>query len=347
MKTKQTLKILLSSALFIFAVMTAQAQVENGDYTRYDSDTQAPDTIDYVTLYGGGTMQTYYAEPDPAYHPNYNGGAGWVLNGVNTWTWTVPTNPGGATVTNTVPENNYVEITYPALGDYVVNVVETAGAAFGGCFDATPTVMNVTVVDPPTGTLSINPGLGWTETTANESYSICGNQGAQTVTLTFVENIPDAYAGYSFAVASKVEVLDGADAVVATPTAEAITQDFPATTAGRLKAGQVGTLTNAAFAAATPNFTYTFDSDALALVQHDFGSGAVDARTKYTYKVVRTSDLTNTDFTSVITGKTDHSLDNTGATTNYQAFAVSEVSFIINPTPSTGPIYHISNTWEY
>jgi len=337
MEKRFTKKIIAAFAVATLFVGVALAQVEaTGDYTQYDANVLVPTNTEYVSV--GATMG-YYAVPDAVYHPSYALGGPYTLTAGFTWDWTVPTEPapGDATVIYPVATfpANYGRVTYGATGSYIINVAETSPASFGGCADATPTVMNVTAVALPTGTMSIAPA-GWQTITANQSYQICGDQAAETVTIAFNEAVPDAMGSYSFQITETIENLNGADAVTATPQAETIVQDFPL--ASKVKGANLGTLTNAAFATATPAFTFTFDSDALNI------TGA--ARTRYTYKVARSGEATGTaniDFVSNISHKSDY-LALGGAFDPKVAFTVSTVSFIVNPAPVTGPIYHISNT---
>ncbi len=354
---------LLKLAFLFVAILTigrANAQVADAAYSQYNPLAAAPANVDYVTLKTGGTTMGYYALPDPAYH-TYTG-PGWALTAGFVWDWTIPTNPGAATVTYPVPlvpgpgnkPANYVEITYPATGNYVVNVKEHAPAAFGGCVDATGKDINVTVVAAPTGAATINPGGAWNVITANSAYQICGDQGAQTLTVTFNEAVPLALAGFSFAVASKVETIDGSDAVIDIKTPYAIVQDFTATTGGRLKAGQVGALPSAALTAGNPTSTFTFNTPALTVLTK--GATTTLARTKYTYRFVQTGTASNSaailaaanTFRTAISQKSDF----LAAAPTYFTFAATgnatnEIYFIVNPTPVTGPIYHISNTYVY
>lgn len=346
MNKRITRKIMAAVAVATLFGGLMFAQVEaTGDYTQYDANLLVPTTVEYVTV--GATMG-YYAVPDPTYHPAYVNGVGgpWTLTAGFTWAWTVPTEPapGDATVAYPVATfpANYGRITYGATGNYVVNVAETAPAAFGGCADASPTVMNVTAIVAPTGTMSIAPAAPWVQIGVTPSYQTCSNQAAEPVTISFVENVPNALASYAFQVTETIENLNGANAVIATPQAQAVVQNFPLTS--KVRTGNVGTLPAAAFNAATPNFSFVFNTDALDIVQ----VAGVDARTRYTYTVTRAGSAlpaTNFDFASNISHKSNYIL---GAGNElYYAFTNNTVSFIVNPAPATGPIYHISNTLRY
>ena len=341
MKKTNILKFALTLVM-AFAISGVFAQVADADYSEYDGGAAAPNDIDYVTV---GSEMGYYALPDPAYHPSYSA-PGWALTAGFVWDWTVPTDPGTAATVEypvaTFPAN-YVEITYPVVGNYVVNVAERAPAAFGGCVDGTPTVLNVTAVAVPTGTMSIAP-TGWQEITANQSYQICGDQLAEQITIAFTENVPNGLGAYSFQITETIELLDGAGNPTSATQAETVIEDWAGTS--KLKAGNLDgngdltTLPSAAFVTATPSFTFTFDSDALNVLQD---GGGTDARTRYTYTVTRSGDTGNNDFRSAISHKSDY----LAVAPNYYNFTVSTVSFIVNPEPVTGPIYHINNTFNY
>jgi len=332
MKKSTFLKLAFS---FIAMLMFAGVFAQNppSPYVSYDANLTVPTNIEYVTLKSvGSTVLGYYALPDPLYHPNYV--ASGTLTAGFVWDWTVPAGVAAAKPAGA----NYVQLTYSTLGAKAITVAEHSPV---GCVDATPTLMNAMVIAPPTAAATINPGVLWSEITANQSYQICAAQLAQQVTVTFNEAVPDNLAGYSFAIAYKVETINGADAVTSTVTANAIIEDFTPVTGDRLKTGQVGTLPAAAFATATPAFTFTFNTPALAI--ENFGGNP--ARTKYTYTLVRTGAIGSTGFTSAISEKSDY----IAGVTEYYPFTVGQdvVSFIVNPTPSTGPIYHVPNNYAY
>jgi hypothetical protein len=288
------------------------------------------DNTDYVTLKTAGTTTMgYYALPDPVYHPNYVTTGALTAN--FTWNWTLPVG-----VTNVSQTDNYVELQYASPGTYSITVNEVAPAAFGGCTGST-TYLHVTVINPPTGTASINPGGTWQAITPNVAYQICSDQAAQTVTVAFNEAVPDALASYSFQVTETIELLNGAGTVISTPQPETVIQDFPLN--GKLKGSNLGTLPSAAFVTATPNFSYTFLTDALDVLQN-LGT---DARTRYTYRVTRTGAAAQNGFVSNISHKSDY----IAGSVEYYNFTNQAVSFIVNPAPVTGPIYYVPNNYNY
>jgi hypothetical protein len=208
MKKINFLKTVLGVATAMLLNVVVFGQNPPVPYGVYDANLTAPTNVDYVTFKGlPGTTMGYYALPDPVYHPNYV--AAGTLTADFTWGWVPTADPGTApTITPGVgPLANYATILYPMVGHYSLTVAETAPAAMGGCADATPTELEVEVVAAPTGTMSINPGGAWQVITANQAYQICGGQLAQTVTIGFVENVPDVLASFAFEITETIEQL--------------------------------------------------------------------------------------------------------------------------------------------
>jgi hypothetical protein len=313
---------LTAFAVALLFAGTSLAQVEaTGDYEEYDANVTAPTNIDYVTLNAGGTVMGYYAVPDATYHPLYALGGPYTLTAGFTWDWTIPTNPGaGASVTGGGAPANYVEITYTATGIYEVNVAETAPAGFGGCADATPTVMNVTVIGAPTAAI----------TTADPAQA-CGDQVAMAVDIQIDETIAEAMASYAFAVQELVETIDPSDVVLTTESTNNTFVDFPTT--GKLDNTDGGW----SVITAGSQYGYQFNTSALAVIG--------GARTRYTYTLLEPSDLsTGSDgIVSAISEKSDY----VNGSVRTHAFGDAQIVIIVNPAPSTGPIYHIPNDYAY
>jgi hypothetical protein len=264
----------------------------------------------------------YYALPDPVYHPSYVT-PGFALTPDFSWVWTIPTNPGtGAALTGGGTPANYVEVTYSITGNYVLNVAEKAPAAFGSCQDATPTVMNVTVVAPPVATIS----------TADPAQA-CGDQAAMAILMSFTEAVPATLAGYAFAINETIENIDP----TGTPMGAALVdndafQDFPTT--GKLKAP-------ALTGAASP-FGYSFNTTALTVRNGQ--------RTRYTYTAIKAADAAaaaTNGVISAISQKSDYVANANGADYLTYAFTDNQVVIIVNPAPATGPIYYVPNNFNY
>jgi hypothetical protein len=298
--------MLLSSGVF--------GQVANNNYTVYDANRTAPTNVDYVTLKTGGTTMGYYALPDPVYHPNYNVGGAWALTADFVWNWSVvpamaTAKPGAA---------NYVEVTYTGTGNYAVTVAEQAPAAFGSCVDATPTLMNVTVVAPPVATI----------VTADPAQA-CGDQPLMAVIMSFTENVPQAVASYAFAVNETVENIDAAGTVIGPALVDNSTfVDYPLS--GKLK--------NPALTGAASPYGFSFNTSVLTV------RGGM--RTRYTYTALKASDAPAAAGNGVISAISEKSDFLAAAPATY-AFTDNQIVIIVNPTPATGPIYYIPNGFKY
>lgn len=313
-----------------FVITGAFAQVAGTDYSEYDGSAAAPADVDYVTV---GSTMGYYAEPDPIYHPDYNAGGSWTLDGDGSWTWTIPTNPGSATLAYP-GDANYVQITWVGLGDHVVNVAESYS---GGCTDATPQVMNTTVLPEPTAAISgAADDASWTTVTANYEYQRCSSLGAgEDLTVTFTETgVPAALAQYAYAIQMVVTGYDADGGIVEGPTT---TTPINYPTSGKANGGSAdgGSLTES--------------SPSLDFVQHDFGAGLENVRTKYEFSLVGASDAPADGLISQISHKSDYiTIDGGGSESTYAFDAVNPtVTYWINLPPVTGPIYHIPNNFAY
>lgn len=285
---------------FMFSGVSAQI------LTDYD-ETNATDM--YQTE---GTTFRLYVEPDIIYSSSWDAATNNNLGADARWTWTFSGLTGSVTSGDPVNQN-YVEFTNPTTGTYTVEVVESNVAI--SCSGATQT-QTINVVDAPTG--------GFTTADVTD---FCGDQSAETITIRFVENVPDALTAYAFAVREVVEEIDGSGNPITTVSSTDTYVDFP--TNGKANGSTPGVTL------ATPNFDYEFNTSAL-----DVSNGN---RTRYTYTLLEASDAgTGTNgIISAISQKSDY-ID--GLTTH--AFSDDQVVFIVNPAPTTGPIYHIPNDFN-
>lgn len=292
-------------------VGSAMGQVRDASYTLFNAAAAAPDNVEYVSI---KTTTGYYAEPDKAFHPNYNLAGGWATTTGFVWDWTIT---GGTKVaTPSIADKNYVEIKWGnTAGDYTVDVIEQPSAAFGGCSNTSKTTINIKLIDLPT--LNIT-------TADNDGTGMCGNKTSVDVGLEATENVPNSLASFFFKYKVKIETIDGAGAVLNT------IKDDPA---GLYKAQTVTTTGN--------KHTFTVATGALDVKQDPTTNKL--ARTKYTF-ILEPNSLS-----SAITRKGDYILNSGKDDTKWTGYALggtkTSVSFIVNPTPVTGPIFHIANNW--
>lgn len=257
-----------------------------------------------------------YVMPDPIYSPSYVAATNSNLGANSEWrfvfTGLTATAP---VVSNTPVAQNWVEFTNPTEGVYTVDVTERNTLI--GCEDAAPRTTTINVVAAPTATCP-----------TADATAYCGNQPAQSISLNITENVPNALAAYAFSVEELVEEIDGAGAVIATVSTNATFVDFTLAAKAKHPANLGGS---------TPNFTYTFDSSPLNISNSH--------RTRYTYTFHEASDAGGTANDGIISAISQKS-DYIDGLTSY-AFTDNQVVFIVNPTPVTGPVYHIPNAFNY
>lgn len=321
MKKSNFFKTVLGVAAAMLISSSMFGQVANNNYTQYDGDRLAPINIDYVTLRtGGSTTMGYYALPDPVFHPNYNALGTWALTAGFTWAWTLPA--GVTNVTPAAQPANYVELRFAGAGDYSVTVAETSPAAFGGCADATPTLMKVTVVAPPVATI----------VTADPAPA-CGDQALMAVAMSFTEAVPATLAGYAFSIREVVENIDASNAVIgAALVNNAAFVDYPMS--AKLKTPLL--------TGASPNYGFSFNTSVLTVQNGQ--------RTRYTYTALKASDAPAAAAAGVISAisqKSDYVAHAGGADYLTYAFTDASIVIIVNPAPATGPIYYIPNNFAY
>ena len=255
-----------------------------------------------------------YVRPDLVYSPSYDSTSNTGIDGSARWTWTYAGLTGDVASGSAVAQN-YVEFTNPAVGSYTIDVVEsnTIASCTGGTVS-----QDVNVVAAPVATI----------TTADPAQA-CGNQSAMNVDMTFTENVPAAVAGYAFSVEELVENIDPSDAVLATISDNTSFIDFPTT--GKLNTGN-------SLTGATSPYGYQFSTSALN-VQNNL-------RTRYTYTLHKASDAPGAASDGVISAISQKSDYIAGTVTTY-AFTDNQIVIVVNPSPTTGPIYHIPNNYAY
>ncbi|MBU8892407.1 MAG: hypothetical protein KOO66_06485 [Bacteroidales bacterium] len=308
MKKMNILKIAFTLVLaFVFYGASAQI-LAVGEAVDYEDAT----TVAVTSYMTEGTTMPFWALPDANYHPAYDPETDDISADGFTWAWTAV----GLTI-GSDDDDNYVTLAAPSPGattDYTVTVAETAPVAWGGCADVTPVSLTVRTVVAPT----INVATA-------DIINYCGDQAAESIVLNIAEDVPTAIAAYAFLVEETIEEIDATDAVVATPTPTHTFVEY--TTAVKLID------TDADWGGAQPAYTYTFNSTALTV-----SSGN---RTRYTYTLLN-------DATHGIVSGISHKSDYLAGAITYNAAGDTDatVIFIVNPTPVTGPIYHILNDLE-
>lgn len=324
-----TLKALAFAGAMMMGA-ASMAQPAQADFSLISA--QASTT--YVTL---DKSVPVYATPDPIYHPT------WAFPSTNltagfTWVFTSANFGTEITLNQAVALPNYVTITGNTVGGpYAVNVKETAPAAFGGCSDAGLN-FNVVVTGKPTAAMTGGLVAAWIVdpvTATGTTAHICGDVAAgENLTVAFTEaGAPAAFASYAYLVQKRVVNIDVAGVEIA--PAPVVTSISDRTTAAKFAPGA--------------GMVETIATGALSTIN--------SKRTKYTFTISKASNLpalTADGIVSAISHKSDYVLANAAgipavaSVTTYPFTAGSTtVEYIVNPTPVTGPVYHISNSFAF
>lgn len=313
MKKTNIFKIVMTLVLaFVVTGAFAQSTDVPGTATQYDET----ETTTYMME---GTTIPLYAEPDSYFHPTYDPDVAGTLTTGFTWTWDEGT--GTLSFSQNNVEDNYVEVSADVgdAGSYTVNVLENAPAAWGGCNDGTGTDLTINVVEEPTATL--DDGI----TTGSASYNLCEGDGG--IPAGVAADISAGWQNYRLVWTLEIKTLnaDGTDkdfydtdkTTTAVPLAEEYTEAAP--------------------------------EDVAAAGAHDITSVAggytvIDgSSTVYTYTLTSINDQASR-FGEFIGFTGDYAAP---VPDDFTYYAISEtVSIQVNPTPTTGPIYHIDHTWS-
>jgi hypothetical protein len=289
--------------------LTAMALLCLGINTAYSQIPAGYQDVDETVYQTQGRTFRLYVLPDAVYSPDYN--LDGTLGSTARWGWTW-TFSEGADGSKAPANENWVEMADPAIGSYVFTVAESSTII--GCTGA-DRIKNVEVIAPPTATI-----------TNADITDQCGNLGAQDIVVSISENVPDAFSAYSFRISRLVQTIDiNGDEIDEISTGNLV--EFPL--AGKLNSADTRFVWNAG-----GNHAFTIPSDALNIENSQ--------RTRYTYTLEPVSGVTGSGIVSAISQKSDF----IAGSVNANAFgAKTQLVFVINPAPVTGPIYHIPNSF--
>ncbi|MFP4557256.1 MAG: hypothetical protein ACLFNU_10325 [Bacteroidales bacterium] len=319
---KQNLLKLATMMIAMFFMTSAMAQGDPADYDLISNDGD----VSYVTL---DATIPLYVTPDNTFHPSWTPisndlTADFVWNFSDDGSWT-----DGTEISLAVTDN-YVEITGNTAGSYPINVKEQAPAAFGGCEDPTGQDFTVTVIEKPeAGIVGDGTNNTWTEPTAGYEYYMCGDALAEDLTVTITETgVPAALASYAYEVEKRVVNIDVSD--VEDGATEVFSSVADHTIATKLATG-------------------TADGGSETVSTGDMP--VVDGkRTKYEFTLRSATDYTGSGADGIISGishKSDYlTVEGGGEITTYPFTGTTTVTYIVNPAPTTGPVYHIPNDFN-
>jgi len=322
MKKTNFFKIVMTLVL-AFVVTGAGAQLAT-----VNTDFEATPT-DYVTV--GGTLP-YYVQPDGDLSPDFDATASLTANVNTTFTWTFDGSISDGDVT---ADDNYVELTFGTTGNYTIEVEET----FASC-PGTPVTLDVEVIDEPTADIAgtdANVNYSWTLGASGNTSCVPATTGIETITITITEDaeLPVDFRSYALSINERVYNVEPTDFDIADGGDIAnTTWDYPIS--DKLKTGHTsipGDHTWTPNGVGTATSTYVFETSTLQVEN--------SKPTRYDYTISPASDAT-TGLVSAISHKSDY-----GTAVSEYALGTTNVSYIVLPAPTTGPIYHISNDFNY
>ncbi len=254
-----------------------------------------------------GKTMPFYVQPDSDYHPDYNAGGLWQITPGFQWNWTSP-EFGEPTPGITLANQslNYVEIVANTVGEYSVTVREQAPAAWGGCEDPVGQTMTVRVVPQPI-IVSYSAAIGLDAVSfTDDLYQQCGA-------------INDFRTSVSLTGFSKFEVRWSLVQRELNILGDPVGSDNTIVDAAVVEVGDENSLD-------ITTASYLLDTGrSLGLIDGN-------KRTRYTFTIDQ------------ITDHVSRRSDYLGAKTWYGNPLTFTV--IVNPTPETGPIYHIPNDFN-
>ena len=326
MKRTNFLKIAFTLVL-AFVITGAFAQFTGTDVPGDGADfvtnyeTAGQETVGTTYLMEGTTIPLF-ALPDPYYHPSYDNSAptDYTLhNDGFTWTWTEATTT--LTITQAAAEDNYVTVG-AAVGDaagspYTINVIEAAPAAWGGCSDLTKDEdITINVVAQPTATLA-------------STVAVNACVGGAALPATVIATTAAGWQNYRLEWTLEIATLD------ATATKDQWFDDED----GNVPAGAAKNV---------PESTTQAAPATIAAL-----GGTLDIFTVASYKVINSKPTVYTYTLANINDQASRygdfiglgGVDGAANTFTYYAIAAQQLVVTVNPSPDTGPIYHINSSW--
>jgi hypothetical protein len=318
MKKMNFLKIALTFVLAM-AISGAFAQATDvpGDGANFAAnyETGGQAAVGETTYLMEGTTIPLFALPDTYFHPLYNNTTEvYTLNAAGfTWVWTEVT--GTLTITQSAPADNYVTVG-AAVGDagtYTINVTETAPALWGGCDDGAGENIDVVVVAQPDITIG-----------GDASYNLCEGDAGLPAAVT--ATISDGWQNFRAVWSLEIKTLnpDGTD--------KDLYDNDQVTVGGPLAES---------FTTASPDVSLVSGANDIT---PGLGFVVIDnSATVYTYTMTSVNCQASRYGQFIAKGGVEGTDD---TFTYYKSTAAETVTIRVNPSPNTGPIYHINSAWS-
>lgn len=340
---KSTLLNLALSLVAIFIFAGAKAQTNTGQWAANGTINEYTNAAGNKVTYG--KAMPFWVWPSAAYNPNFNFAIGAyaspatiTTNVTSAFAWSATGAPTIVPFQVAAVDRNYATFSWPlaAVGTQTITVTETPAS---GVCPATAVTYDVNVIDEPSFTITtVASKFGLTNLIQSNCWAAVGNN---TTAIPFAVGTADEDYPYAFYLDYKIFTVDGLD----------VSGNVPVT-AGDLNTGGAG-VTAVAYdsrvngvVAGVPTTTgnpITVGSGTNLIPSTDFPAVGNKitvyefALAGYNAKVSRTSDY----LAKAIT--TNAIRDNWGTYTQYGTAA--KYYIVALPTPVTGPIYHISNSF--
>ena len=311
MKTNRLLTTMLLMAA-TFCASEAMAQIP-ANYVELDE-------VIYQTT---GKNLTLYALPDLVFSPTYSSNG--TINAQSQWRWEKVDDHVGKTAwsgtSNVLKDWTAMEnfVTVSGTADFTVLVKERFGNA--GCEPADAQIKQIKIVgEPSVSTIVVSSSTGFTPLSSNE-YQICGTPSDK---VKFTMTVAEANA---LPAMNKYGINMGVESFIMDNT------------------GLWGNGQNepglAVSNAPTTNFDSYYVNGEIEILASNLvmrKSSTIDVPTKYTFTFAQNTLTTQTSVLS----------DYRAGNTTYEEYTSPEIafSFIIAPVPTTGPIYHIPNSFS-
>lgn len=264
-----------------------------------------------------------YVAPDPLYSPGYDATDNSGINGQSEWRWEKAGWTGTSNEIKPWTNENWLEM--PVTESLTIHVKERFGTA--GCEGSTATTKQIIAVGKPSATFGTLTMTGWEDEGSN-TWSKCSN--GDDVIVKIPINITESSAHIN----------------ARTYGTTYTTTLYEVDNAGNWKPN------------GTPQSTLSADASTLAITVDNNtnngeisftlpmlkASGSTPVRTKYVieFEGKLQSKITQlSDYRAYVAGG---GTGNPATYTSYD-FPGSTFTFILNPLPKTGPIYHIPNNF--
>lgn len=314
MNKKITQRIFAALAVALFFTGLINAQI----LTDYLSQATTGETIDTVTV---GSTTDYYVYPDLVYSPSYNPATNANLGANEAWTWDLTAAGGSTDVTPGGSDANYIRITWTGTaGQYTVGVDESNTSL--SCAGSTTTI-TVDVIAEPTMAFTAADG-GGVFGSAAAPFAFCEGDARLGTDVVQAALTHGMNGSPSFQVQYELTVDTSADGGTTWTNIAGLTQTY---------SGAAGTQQ----ASTTTTHNLTLPAGGFVAIAN---GGGLQRPTRYTYNLDGINDR--------ITRKCDYITNSAAAATAWSWFDTTDqetLVIVVNPTPVTGPIYHISNMW--